>query len=139
MIEAVAVAQETVTFYHWLGIKPDKSAYPSSEIVHISGGERIMSSNGPVKAPMKEARFHNGIFSTDDPETIAMLRKFCSRTGSGYTEDYETYLAAVQTPAERLKRQAGQAQIQTAKNEEILSENSRLKAKVAELERKAKS
>jgi|SRR5579864_8888931 len=139
MTDAVAVAQETVTFYHWLGIKPDKSAYPSSEIVHISGGERIMSSNGPVKAPMKEARFHNGIFSTDDPEVVAVLRKFCAKPGSGYTEDYETYLAAVQTPAERLKRQAGQATQQAAKNEEILSENSRLKAKVAELERKAKA
>lgn len=138
MSEAVAVAQETVTFYHWLGIKPDKSAYPSSEIVHISGGERIMSSNGPVKAPMKEARFHNGIFTTDDPETIAVLRKFCAKPGSGYTESYEEYLAMVQTPAERLKRQAGQAQQQQAKTDEVLAENSRLKQKLAQLEGKSK-
>jgi hypothetical protein len=134
-----AVQQETVTFYHWLGIKPDKSAYPSSEIVHISGGERVLGANGiPIKAPMKEARFHNGIFSTDDPEVIAVLRKFCSRAGSGYTENYEEYLAAVQTPAERLKRQANIGQLAEEQKQELLTENSRLRATIARLEGKSK-
>jgi hypothetical protein len=130
-------AVEPVTFYHYLGLKPDGSSYPSSEIVHVSGGERMMGANGsPMKSPMKEARFHNGIFQTDDPETIAMLRKFCSRPGAGYTESYEEYLSHVQTPAERLKRQAGQASVAAAQNVEVLAENSRLRAKLAELEKK---
>lgn len=131
-----AVQQEQITFYHWLGLKPDGSSYPSSEIVHINGGERIMSSAGPVKAPMKEARFHNGIFTTDDADTIAVLKRFCGRPGAGYTTDYEEYLGHVMTPAERLKRQAGQATVQAAANTELVSENSRLKAKLAELEKK---
>jgi hypothetical protein len=137
MSEAVAVQQETVTYYHWLGLKPDGSSYPSSEIVHINGGERVLGGNGiPMKAPMKEARFHGGIFTSDDPDTIKVLDKFCARPGSGYTKDYEEYLSHVLTASERLKRQAGQAVQATAANNEVLQENSRLKAKLAELEAK---
>jgi hypothetical protein len=137
MTEAVAVAP--VTFYHWLGMKPDKSAYPSSEILRISGGERVMGANGvPTRAPMIEARFHNGILTTEDPETITVLRKFCAKAGSGYTESYEEYLAAVMTPAERLKRQANQANTVAEENKEVLAENSRLKQKLAQLEGKAR-
>jgi hypothetical protein len=133
---ATAVAQQSVTFYHWLGIRPDKSSYPSSEIVHISGGERIMSSNGPVKAPMKEARFHNGAFATEDPEIIAVLRGFCEKPGSGYTENYEEYLGHVLKPEEQLKRQASLGRAAAEENAQVLQENSRLKAKLAELEAK---
>jgi hypothetical protein len=130
-------AVEPVTFYHYLGLKPDGSSYPSSEIIHVSGGERIMGSNGaPIKTPMKEARFHNGVFQTDDPEVIACLRKFCSKAGAGYTENYEEYLVHVMTPAERLKRQANQGIVAAAERDKILEENSRLKAKLAEVQKK---
>jgi hypothetical protein len=130
-------AVEAVTFYHWLGLKPDGSSYPSSEILHVSGGERVMGSNGaPIKTPMKEARFHNGIFQTEDPETIACLRRMCAKNGAGYTESYEEYLSHVMTPAERLKRQANQGLVAAAEAKEVLAENSRLKQKLAELEKK---
>jgi hypothetical protein len=122
-----AVEQETVIFYHSAGQRADGGQYPSSMIFRICGGERQMSKDGArFVAPMKEAKFHNGVFQTDDPETIAGLRKLAAKDNS-LTEDYETYAARVLTKDQTIRRQA-------AKADETTRENSRLKQKIAELE-----
>jgi hypothetical protein len=120
------VQQEPVTFYMTAGQRADKDGgfYPSSAIIRISGGERLMSKDGArFIAPMKEARFSNGQFSTDDPETIAMLRKL-AQSDSNLTEDYEVYVSRTLTKDQRIKR--------TERiNEHVMTENSRLKQTIA--------
>jgi hypothetical protein len=125
------VQQETVTFYMTAGQRADKDGgcYPSSAIIRISGGERQMSKDGArFMAPMKEARFHNGTFQTDDSETIAMLRKL-SLKDPNLTEDYEAYAQRTLTKDQRIARTGRQ-------QEASMQENSRLKQKIAQLEGK---
>jgi hypothetical protein len=126
-----AVQQESVTFYLTAGQRADKDGgfYPSSTIIRISGGERLMSKDGSrFIAPMKEARFSNGTFQTNDPEVIAMLRKLAV-SDPNLTEDYEVYANRTLTTKQRLDRNV-------RIHGDQLTENSRLKAKVAELEKK---
>lgn len=124
---------ETVVFYMTAGQRADKDGgcYPSSGIIRISGGERQMSKDGArFMTPMKEAKFHNGVFQTDDPESIAVLRKLASRDPN-ITEDYEAYCSRTLTKDQRIARNGRIAETQ-------LQENSRLRQKIAELEGKNK-
>lgn len=124
---AVLAEQETVTFYHSAGRDANGRQCPSSMVVRISGGERMMGQNGiPTRTKEKEAKFHNGVCQTDDQETIAMLRKLM-KTDPSITENYELYCDRVLTQEQRLRRQGN-------RQEAILAENSRLKAKLAEME-----
>jgi hypothetical protein len=128
-----ATQQKTVTFYLTAGQRADKDGgyYPSSTIIRISGGERLMSKDGArFIAPMKEARFSNGTFTTDDPETIQTLRRL-ALTDSNLTENYEVYANRTLTTKQRL-----------ARNERIqgdqLTENSRLKATIERMKKQGK-
>lgn len=124
-----ATQQETVTFYLSGGQRADGGAYPSSTVFRISGGERIISREGKsFHAPMKEARFHNGSFQTDDPEVIAELRRL-GKIDPMLTENYESYASRVMTK-EQTNRRLEQ------KNVALLEENSRLKEKVAAVNKK---
>ena len=124
---------DLVTFYLTAGQRDNKTGgfYPSSTIIRISGGERLMSKDGSrFIAPMKEARFQNGQFQTNDPETIEQLRKL-ARTDPNLTEDYEVYVSRTLTKDQRIART-------NRINEDTGKENSRLKQKIAEMEGKGK-
>lgn len=129
MTTEVATEQETATFFHSAGARADGGAYPSSMIMRISGGERMMGLNGiPTRSREKEARFHNGVFQTSDPEIIRVLREKANVDPS-LTENYESYAARVLTKEQQNRRLSHQM-------EDTLKENSRLKQKLAEIEGK---
>lgn len=123
-----AVEQESVTFYSWLGADENGRNIPSSQIIHISGGQANRASNGDkIRVPVKEARFHNGTCTTSDPEKIEELRRLCKIPGTGLTEDREEFYARTMTPQQAARR----ARVLTAqtmdKNEELLRENKKLR------------
>jgi hypothetical protein len=116
--------QEEITFYSFLGHDAKGRALPSSQVVHISGGERRLASDGGrVTVPLREARFHNGIFHTADPEIIKELRRLAKVPGTGITENKEVFYGATMTPEQKVQRAnilAGeQAKVMEEKDKEI--------------------
>lgn len=122
MSTGVAIQEpETVTFYSWIGTTP------SSQIIHISGGGRMMDGSGEViKTPDKFAKFHNGVHQSADPETIAMLRHLASKPGNGITEDRELFYQATMTKEQMVKRQ-------TNLNNQLNSELAQAKDEISRL------
>ena len=120
-----AVGSEVVTFYHWIG------KYPSCEIIRVKGGQRRISADGQVMHDeLLEARFHNGLLTTSDPEIIALLRGKFGAPGSGITENAEEYYAHVMTPQQVAKRQIVLAAQAKDENAKLREENSRLVAQL---------
>ena len=94
---------ETATFYHWI------NKWPSCEVIRISGGQRRIAADGQIiHEELKEATFHNGMFTTSDPEIIGVLRGKFGAPGSGITEDKEEYYSHVMTREQVVRRQAVQ-------------------------------
>lgn len=128
---AVAEKQEAVTFYSWMGIAGragEEHFCPSSQIVLISGGTKRLASDGSaVSVPVKEARFHNGTLTTDDPETIQSLRNLAARPGSCITENREEFYAATMTPNQKAKHAAVLGEQKDEQNRVLAEENKRLR------------
>jgi len=117
---------ESRTFYHWI----DK--YPSSEIIGVKGGvSRLASDGSKVREPVLEARFHNGVLTTSDPDVIAAMEKLM-RSSPGYTEDREEYYSHVLTADETKRRLANQNSELRAENEQNKEEIGRLRAMLEE-------
>jgi hypothetical protein len=123
VIDEPQVSQGPVTFYHWI----DK--YPSSEIIHVSGGEKRISADGQaILLPEKAIHFHNGMYTTSDPEEIALMD--LRGPAWGITRDREEYYSHVLSANERLRRQAGQVTAMNQQLEERKKEEGRLRAKL---------
>jgi hypothetical protein len=124
-----AVAVAPVTFFSWGGWDDHKKKmYPSSMVINISGGEtRVANDGSKVRNPNKTAAFHNGTFTTDDPEIIAAIRKLSSQPGSNITEDREVYYQNVMGGEEKAKRAQNLLRQKDEVIEETKRENSRLK------------
>jgi hypothetical protein len=124
MTTAVQEERKTITFYHWI------DRYPSSEKIHVSGGESRIASNGE-KIQNAEIRvdFHNGMFSTDDPSLIEFLRRKIAG-GDTITEDREAYYSHVLKPEEQVRRQAALNRKLTEDLEEAKKETGRLRAQL---------
>lgn len=118
---AVVHEPETATFYCWVGNTP------SSQIIHISGGERKVDRGGEIiRTVDKNAQFHNGMFSTADPEVITVLRNMC-KPGSGITEDREVFYGATMTKEQQVRRSAAKASQLEGELSKEKEENSRLR------------
>jgi hypothetical protein len=117
----VVQEQEAVTFYCWVGNTP------SSQIIHISGGERKVDRGGEIiRTVDKNAQFHNGMFSTTDPEVITILRNMC-KPGSGITEDREVFYSATMNKDQQVRRAAAKASQLEGDLAKEKEENSRLR------------
>ena len=129
-----AVEQEAVTFYSWLGADENGRKIPSSQIIHISGGESHRASDGSkIRVPVKEARFHHGVCNTSDEETIKELRRLCKVAGTGITEDKEEFYANTMTPQQAMRRQAVIGRQNAEKLDEALEENKKLRKRLEEM------
>ena len=134
---AVAVAEpqvvaepEEVEYFHWAGRDEKGRAYPSSEIIHISGGERREFNGQVILMPAKHAQFRNGMLKTSDPETIKVLDRMCRDGSTAMSRDREVYYEHTMTAEQRLRRQGRLAEIQAQVIEEQKSEIGRLKARL---------
>jgi len=137
MTEVVEQEVQAVVFYGWLGTDEKGRAYPTSQIIRISGGEsRKTDDGGRVRVPVKEARFHNGRFETSDPEIIKELRRKAKLQGSGITESPEVFYSMTMSAEQQLKRQAVIGNEKAAQVESLTEENNRLRRM---LEEKGKS
>src|ERR1700678_3473687 len=118
-----------VTFYNWLGADENGRHFPSGQIIHISGGQTNRAEGGTKgdKVPVVEARFHNGIYKTGNPEIIAGLRKLIKRGNSAITEDREEFYKATLTAKESMKRQVALNEKIIGENDELLQENTRMR------------
>lgn len=130
-MNAAAVENEVVTFYSWMGItgRPgEEHSCPSSQIIAISGGQKKLASDGSaVMEPVVEARFHNGIFKTDDPAVIASLRKLIAKGGSGVSESMDEFYAATMSPKQRADRAKRLHQEDATQINSLTEENNRLR------------
>lgn len=125
---------EEVVFYSWIGWDDkEKRAFPSQTTHNISGGQVLVAKDGTrVNTPLKEARFHNGICRTSDPEIIEKLRAVSGR--EQITEDKEKYYDNVLTANQRAQREKAlnsglRDRVQTLEEElqQSLAETSRLR------------
>jgi|SRR5690348_14959348 len=129
----VEVEQEVqaVTFYSWMGTAGgpgEEHGCPSGQVIKISGGQFFRTDdNRKVGVPLKEARFHNGICVTADPETIKELKRIARAPGSCITEDREVFYNATMTPKQRANRAVAVARIEKEENRQLTEENSRLR------------
>jgi hypothetical protein len=131
-----AVKQETATFYSWMGYDArERRAYPSSQIIYISGGTKKVIEGQAVREPVVEARFHNGRYTTDNPEIIMELRRIAAIGGSCISEDKEVFYAATMTVAEREKRSVVVGKERAQEVDRLVKENNRLRD---QLEKQAK-
>jgi hypothetical protein len=98
--------QETVVFYSWLGSDEKGRKIPSSQVIYLGGGQKRVANDGQtVQTPLCEAKFHNGVFQTSDPEKIAGVRLYIKKyPGSGVTENREEYYAATMTDEQKVRR-----------------------------------
>ena len=88
MENTVPLVQENITYYHWAGRDAKGRAYPSSEIIHVSGGESRVTTDGQkVIMPEEHIDFHNGMYTTNDPNKIKVLERFCANPGNCVTRD----------------------------------------------------
>lgn len=106
---------EQQEYFHWAGLDSQGRAYPSSEIIHISGGERRVMANGePYTLPLKDVHFHNGMYRTTDPEEIRVLDQMCLNAGMCMTKSREIYYDHTLTKEQRLQRKVNMANQQNA-------------------------
>lgn len=95
--EAPLPVGKPVTFYSWI------ENQPSSLVMRVSGGERRMGAdNQIIRKPMKEVRFHLGMYSTEDMETIDVLDQKISE-GESITRNYEVFLSKTTKPEQFAK------------------------------------
>ncbi len=112
---------ETATFYSWVGTTP------SSQIIHMYGGERKVDSTGQIIRTVDvNAQFHNGMFSTSDPESIRILRNM-AKPGNGITEDREVFYNATMSKDQQVRRSAAKASQLEGDLAKEKEENSRLR------------
>jgi hypothetical protein len=113
----VVQEQESVTFFSWMGNTP------SSQVIHLWGGERKMDGGGNVvKTADVFADFHNGMFTTTDPEKIRILRGMARR--GGITEDRDLFYRMTMSKDQALKHAANktaQLEGELAKDKEEIS------------------
>lgn len=131
MAPETAVATE-VTFYNWLGRDSKGRAHATCQVIHISGGTRYKTDGGKmVGEPVVEARFANGICTTDNPEIIKELRRLAKDGATSITEDHGLYLSKIMTAEERLNRGLIRDEKATAaakaETESVKQENTRLR------------
>ena len=156
-VNAVAIEEvesqevpEVATFFSWMGVEAqtpenrNPRSYPSSQIIHISGGERVITSDGGrALAPLKEAKFHNGILQTDDPEIIAGLRKMIqssARRGQqcNISEDREEYYLHTMTRDQVARRATALNEVTKQQLREAYKENDRLRTLLEEKSKEPK-
>ena len=101
-----AVEQETVMFYSWLGSDEKGRKIPSSQVIYLGGGlKRVANDGQTVQTPVCEARFHNGVFQTNDPDKIAGLRLYIKKyPGGGVSENREDFYGATMTEQQKVTR-----------------------------------
>lgn len=122
-----ARGQKSVMFYHWIG------NHPSSEIIRVRGGQRQVAGDGQVMhVELLEAKFHNGMLQTSDPEIIALFRGKFGAPGSGITEDAEEYYSHVMTPEMAKRRTLVLNANLKAEVQQLREEKSRLVAQLEE-------
>jgi hypothetical protein len=132
--QAVEQVQETVVFYSWLGSDEKGRKIPSSQVIYLGGGQKRVANDGQtVQTPLCEAKFHNGVFQTSDPEKIAGVRLYIKKyPGSGVTENREEYYAATMTDEQKVRR----ANVLAGDRDQTIStltlENDRLKKMLEE-------
>ena len=113
--------QETVTFYSWVGTTP------SSQIIHMYGGERKTDSSGQIIRTVDvNAQFHNGVCQSSDPEVIRILRGM-AKPGNGITEDREAFYNATMNKDQQVRRAAAKASQLEGELATEKKENSRLR------------
>jgi hypothetical protein len=129
-MKSSAVAEpETATFYSWMGADEKGRAFPSGQVIHISGGTNVKSDDGKrIGTAVVEAHFNKGVCSTSNPEIIAELRRLMATENSGITEDKEEFYAHTMTAEQKMKRGAVIGKQQEQKLEEVTQENNRLRA-----------
>jgi hypothetical protein len=133
----IGLEQPEVEYFHWAGRKVDGSAYPSSEVIHISGGARRISSDGQIGHDAEKfVNFVNGHYRTDDPEIIKALDKMLLNSGQCMSRSREDFLNATLTAAERLKRNANMS---TLKDEIIAADKKEIGKLKALLEEQGKA
>ena len=122
------MSEENVVFYAWI------ENQPASLVFRVGGGERRADSQGKIVAePTVLVRFASGKYRTNDPLTIAELRKAIKK-GENITEDEELYLSKVMPVANQKERLEKKSAALASDNKKLLDENNRLKAA---LERKS--
>jgi hypothetical protein len=135
-VAAGPVEVEEQEYFHWAGLDSTGRAYPSSEIIHISGGERRILANGEAFLnPLKDAHFHNGMYRTNDPEIIKVLDRMALNDGTCITKSREVYYDHTLTKDQRLQRKVNMANAQTGEIEKLraeLAEEKKEKGRLAE-------
>lgn len=118
------IQQEAVTFFSWV------ENVGSSEIIHISGGQKIKDSNDRIMFTAESyVKFNMGILHTADPEAIKILRGFIKK-GANITEDREVFNRHVMEPAKQLDRAALLHAQDLEEKARLGEENSRLRAQL---------
>lgn len=131
----IAVEQEVqeVTFYSWMGTDATGRQMPSSQVIHISGGNSQLSADGQkIMNPVVEAAFHNGVFRTADPMIIKELRRIAAKSGSCLTEDRERFYGATLTKDQQVHRAAIRNEQITKENESLVEENNKMRRMLEE-------
>ena len=119
---------KSVTFYSWMGRDAKGRAHASCQVVHISGGTRGKTDGGMmVGIPVVEARFNNGVCTTDNPEIIKELRRLAKDGKTSITEDHELYLSKTLSAEDQMKRATVAGNVAQEQNRELVQENNRLR------------